>query len=552
MKTYTIGIDFGTLSGRCVLVDCENGQELAEAVSMYAHGVMDDRLPSGRELPPQFALQHPEDYLDVLRTTVREVLEKAQIPAEQVVGIGIDFTSCTVLPVNKAGVPLCMTPAFADEPHAYVKLWKHHAAQPEADELNELAARRKEPWLLAYGGRVSSEWALPKLLETLRNAPAVYAETARFMEAADWIVSTLIGEESCSRPFAGYKALYHNNTYPSNDFMVALDKGLDGVVGTKISECIAEIAAPAGRLCAAGAALTGLNEGTVIAVPQIDAHAAMPALQITEAGELMLIMGTSACHIVNAEEAVDVSGICGYVENGVIPGLVTYEAGQAAVGDIFDWFVKNCVPARYQTEADSRKISLHTLLTEKAELLAVGQTGLIALDWFNGNRSVLDDSQLSGMILGLDLSTKPEHIYRALLEATAFGTKKIVDALSFPIHTIKVAGGIANKNPLLMQIYADVLGKELGVCQSTQAAALGSAIYAATAAGIYPDIASAAKAMGTPVTKLYHPSQREHQAYELLYKEYVALHDYFGRDGNDVMKRLLSQRHEEWTDGGAV
>lgn len=539
MKKYTIGIDYGTLSGRCVLVDCENGQEIAEAVSVYAHGVMDECLPSGKKLPPQFALQHPEDYLQVLRTTVREVLEKAKIEPEQVVGVGIDFTSCTVLPVNKEGTPLCMMPDFADEPHAYVKLWKHHAAQPEADELNELAAVRKEPWLSAYGGRVSSEWALPKLLEILRNAPDVYAETARFMEAADWIISMLVGEETYSKPFAGYKALYHNNAYPSNDFMVALDKGLDGVVGTKLSQRIAQIASPAGKLCAAGADLTGLKEGTVVAVPQIDAHAAMPALQITEAGELMLIMGTSACHIVNANEAVDVSGICGYVEDGVIPGLVTYEAGQAAVGDIFDWFVKNCVPAHYQSEADSRDISLHTLLTEKAEKLTVGETGLIALDWFNGNRSVLDDSQLTGLILGLNLGTKPEHIYRTLLEATAFGTKKILDQLPFPIHTIKVAGGIANKNPLLMQIYADVLDKQIGVCQSTQAAALGSAIYAAVAANVYPDLATAAKAMGTPVTRYYDPNQRDHQAYAKLYEEYVLLHDYFGKGGNDVMKRLM-------------
>lgn len=539
MKTYTIGIDFGTLSGRCVLVDCVNGQELAEAVSVYAHGVMDEKLPSGKELPPLFALQHPEDYLQVLRTTVREVLEKAQVSPEQVVGVGIDFTACTVLPVNKDGTPLCMTAAFADEPHAYVKLWKHHAAQPEADELNTLAAQRKEPWLDAYGGRVSSEWALPKILETLHNAPDVYEETARFMEAADWLVSTLIGEERHSLPFAGYKALYHNDAYPSNDFMTALDKGLGGIVGTKLSENIVDFSAPAGHLCAAGAALIGLKEGTAVAVPQIDAHAAMPALQITGAGELMLIMGTSACHIVNAEEAVDVSGICGYVPEGVIPGLVTYEAGQAAVGDIFDWFVKNCVPYTYKEEADRRNINLHTLLTEKAATLSVGETGLIALDWFNGNRSVLDDSQLSGMILGLTLGTKPEEIYRALLEATAFGTKMILDALKFPIHTIKVAGGIANKNALLMQIYADVLNRPIGVCQSTQAAALGSAIYGAVAAGVYPDHSSAAKAMGTTVAKVYAPDSSRHEAYEKLYREYVLLHDHFGRGGNDVMKRLL-------------
>ena len=538
MKTYTIGIDFGTLSGRCVLVDCENGQEIAEAVCDYAHGVMDESLPTGKKLPPLFALQHPEDYLEVLKTTIREALKKAEIAPEQVKGVGIDFTSCTVLPVDETGTPLCMLPEFENEPHAYVKLWKHHAAQPEADALNALAEARKEPWLDAYGGRVSSEWALPKLLEILRNAPQVYEKTARFMEAGDWLVSKLIGKEIHSLPFAGYKALYHNGAYPSNDFVTALDQNLDGVVGTKLSEKIVDFSAPAGVLCQEGADLTGLTVGTVVAAPQIDAHAAMPALQITDAGELMLIMGTSSCQIVNTKQSKDVLGICGYVPDGVIPGLVSYEAGQSAVGDIFDWFVKNCVPASYAEEAAQKNVNLHTLLTEKAEKLAVGETGLVALDWFNGNRSVLDDSRLSGVILGLTLGTKPEHIYRALLEATAYGTKMILDTLAFPVHTIKVAGGIANKNALLMQIYADVLGRTIGVCQSTQAGALGSAIYGAVAAGIYPDLASAAQAMGAPVTKTYTPNPENQKAYEKLYGEYVTLHDYFGRGGNDVMHRL--------------
>ncbi|MBR4017134.1 MAG: ribulokinase [Oscillospiraceae bacterium] len=538
MKTYTIGLDYGTLSGRCVLVDCENGQELAEAVCVYPHGVMDDTLPGGEKLPPLYALQHPEDYLLVLRTTVREVLAKTGVAPEQVAGIGIDFTSCTILPVDETGTPLCLNPAYTGERHAYVKLWKHHAAQPEADELNALAEQRGEAWLDIYGGRISSEWMLPKVLEILRDAPEIYHKTARFMEAGDWIVSTLVGKEIHSISFAGYKGLYHNGHYPSNDFMVALDPGLDGIVGTKISKNIVDFTAPAGVLSDAGAALTGLCPGTTVAVPQIDAHAAMPALQITGAGELMLIMGTSACHIANAETGKNVSGICGYVPGGVFPGLYTYEAGQAAVGDIFDWFVKNCVPAAYQAEAEEKNCNLHALLTEKAERLAIGETGLVALDWFNGNRSVLDDSSLSGLILGLTLGTKPEHIYRALLESTAFGTKMILDAMQFPVRGIKVAGGIANKNALLMQIYADVLNQSIGICQSTQAGALGSAIYAAVAAGVYPDFAAAAEAMGTPVSKYYHPNPENHAAYQKLYEEYVRLHDYFGRGGNDVMHRL--------------
>ena len=358
------------------------------------------------------------------------------------------------------------------------------------------------------------------------------------------MISTLVGEEILGNSFAGYKALHYEGDYPSNDFMVALDKGLDGIVGTKLSRRIGNFSAPAGKLCPKGAELTGLPEGIPVAIPQIDAHAAMPALQITGAGEMMLIMGTSACLLVNAETGDPVKGVSGCVKDGVIPGLYTYEAGQAAVGDIFDWFVKNQVPAAYQKEAESRGISVHALLTEKAEKLAIGESGLLALDWFNGNRSVLDDSALSGLILGLTLRTKPEEIYRALLESTAFGAKMIADTLAqsrVKIKTLKVAGGIAHKNALLMQIYADVLGCEICLCQSSQAGALGSAIYAAAAAGIYPNIPTAAAAMGSPVVKTYTPKAENQKAYEKLYADYVTLYDYFGRGGNNVMKRLLGK-----------
>lgn len=544
MKKYTIGIDFGTLSGRCVVVDCENGRELAEAVCEYPNAVLDTQLPGGKKLPAHYALQHPADYWQVLKTAVPEAVKKAGIVPEEVAGIGIDFTACTILPVDARGTPLCLHPEYADEPHAYVKLWKHHAAQPEADEINALAEAREEKWLKNYGGKLSSEWMLPKVLEILRQAPKVYADTARFMEAADWVVSALVGEEIHSNSIAGYKALYFEGDYPSNDFMTALDKGLDGIVGTKLSRKIGGFSAPAGKLCPKGAEMTGLPVGTPVAIPQIDAHAAMPALQITDPGEMMLIMGTSACLLVNAETGDPVEGISGCVKDGVIPGLYAYEAGQAAVGDIFDWFVKNQVPAAYQQEAESRGISIHALLTEKAEKLAVGESGLLALDWLNGNRSVLDDSALSGLILGMTLQTKPEEIYRAWLESTAFGAKMIMDTLAqsrVKVKRLKAAGGIAHKNALLMQIYADVLDCEICLCQSTQAGALGSAIYAAAAAGIYPDIPAAAAAMGSPVVKTYTPNRSNQKAYEKLYCEYVKLYDYFGRGGNDVMKRLLGK-----------
>ena len=541
MKKYVIGIDFGTLSGRCVLVDVNTGEEVAESVLNYAHAVMDEILPNGEKLPSSFALQHPEDYLDVLRTTVPDVLSKAGISAEDVMGLGIDFTACTVLPMDEKGAPLCMKDGFKDNKHSYVKLWKHHAAQPEADEINELAAKRGEPWLPIYGGKVSCEWALPKILETLRKAPEVYDNTYRFIEAADWLSLMLTGEETHSAPFAGYKGLWNAETgYPSNDFMTALDPRLDGIVGTKLSEKVLGMDKKAGYINESGAALTGLNIGTPVSPPMIDAHAAMPALNITDDGDLMLIVGTSSCHILNSKEVKSVEGICGYVKDGVVPGLYTYEAGQAGVGDIFDWFVKNCVPAGYVEEAREKGISIHKLLREKASKLSVGESGLLALDWWNGNRSVLVNSNLTGMILGMTLGTKPEEIYRALIEATAFGLKVIVEQYEnsgISINSICAAGGIAQKDEMMMQIYADVLDREIRIAGSTQAGALGSAIYASVAAGAYADLKAAAEKLSKPDAKTYAPIAENAMAYKRLYGEYKTLHDYFGKE-NKVMERL--------------
>ena len=541
MSRYVIGIDYGTLSGRCVLVDVNSGEEIAESVLNYAHAVMDETLPNGEKLPSSFALQHPEDYLDVLRTTVPDVLSKAGVGAEDIIGLGIDFTACTVLPMDEKGTPLCMKDEFKDNKHSYVKLWKHHAAQPEADEINELAAKRGEPWLPIYGGKVSCEWALPKILETLRKAPEVYDNTYRFIEAADWLSFMLTGEETHSAPFAGYKGLWNAETgYPSNDFMTALDPRLDGIVGTKLSEKVLGMDKKAGYINESGAALTGLNIGTPVSLPMIDAHAAMPALNITDDGDLMLIVGTSSCHILNSKEVKSVEGICGYVKDGVVPGLYTYEAGQAGVGDIFDWFVKNCVPAGYAEEAREKGISIHKLLREKASKLSVGESGLLALDWWNGNRSVLVNSNLTGMILGMTLGTKPEEIYRALIEATAFGLKVIVEQYEnsgISINSICAAGGIAQKDEMMMQIYADVLDREIRIAGSTQAGALGSAIYASVAAGAYADLKAAAEKLSKPDAKTYAPIAENAMAYKRLYGEYKTLHDYFGKE-NKVMERL--------------
>lgn len=541
MKNYVIGLDFGTLSGRALLVDAETGEETAEAVYEYPHGVMDDSLPDGTKLPPLWALQHPGDYIETLKHTVPELLKKSGVRSGQVKGIGIDFTACTVLPVDEKGVPLCFDPRFESEPHAYVKLWKHHAAQAEADIINDTAKKLGESWIERYGGKVSCEWAEPKIYQIYREKPEVYRAAHRFIEAGDYVSFLLTGKETHSAVFAGYKALWNKRDgYPSKAFFSALAPELEGLVGTKLSENVLPVSAAAGELDARGAQLTGLEVGTPVALPMIDAHAAMPALGIHGAGALMMVLGTSTCHIINSETERHVPGICGVAEDSVIPGYFTYEAGQACCGDHFDWFVKNCLPSEYRAEAEKRGISAHKLLREKAMRLKPGESGLLALDWWNGNRSTLVDSELSGMILGMTLGTKPEEIYRALIEATAYGTKAIIDAFTengVSVNEIVAAGGIAVKDEMMMQIYADVTGREIKIAASAQSGAYGSALYAMAAAGLVSDISEAAKKYGKVRDTVYVPVKENTEIYASLYSEYKRLYEYFGHE-NGVMKRL--------------
>lgn len=532
MKRYAIGVDFGTLSARAVLVDTRDGREVAEAVSVYPHGVMDEHLPDGQKLPPLFALQHPADYLNALRETIPAVLRETGIAGEEIAGLGIDFTACTLLPVDRDGTPLCLSEEWAHEPHAWVKLWKHHAAQPEADEINRLAAARGERWLSRYGGKLSCEWALPKILETLRHAPDVFAATDRFTEAGDWLSRVLTGVETHSAPFAGYKACWSAETgYPSDAFFTALDPALHGLVGTRLAAEVAALGGTAGTLSERGAELTGLPVGTPLALPMIDGHAAMPAMNVVGEGEMMLVIGTSSAQMVNAAAGIEIPGICGYTDGGVIPELCTYEAGQCSVGDSFDWFVRNCVPADYAREAAEKGQNLHKYLREKAERLRPGESGLVALDWLGGNRNILGNANLRAVMVGMTLATRPEEMYRAWIEATAFGLRVIMERLAeygLSVRRICAGGGIAQKDPMLMQIYADVTGKEIRVTGTKQAGALGSAMYAAVAGGLYPDICAASDAMSPPGRTVYRPIPEQVAAYEPLFAEYRRLHDLFG------------------------
>ncbi len=541
-----VGIDFGTLSGRAVVVRVSDGRELGSAVSEYAHGVLDRALPSGRVLPPDWALQVPSDYLDVLRTAVPEALAASGVDASDVIGIGTDFTACTVLPVLDDGTPLCELPELADRPHAYVKLWRHHAAQAHADRINALAHERGEPWIARYGGKLSSEWELAKGLQLLQEDPEVYDRTAAWVEAADWIVWQLCGTYVRNACTAGYKAVWQDGAYPSKDFLAALDPAFADFITDKVERPIAQLGDLAGRLTAEAAAWTGLPEGIAVCVGNVDAHVAAPAAQAVEPGQLVAIMGTSTCHIMSSDALADVPGMCGVVDGGIVPGLWGYEAGQSGVGDIFGWFVDTSVPGHYRDEAERAGRTVHEHLTELAARQRVGEHGLLALDWHSGNRSVLVDHELSGLVVGLTLQTRPEDVYRALIEATAFGTRTILEAFEasgVPVTEFVVAGGLV-KNAFLMQVYADVLRRPLSVIASQQGPALGSAMHAAVAAGAYADIHAAAAAMGRVHRAVYAPDRDRADAYDRLFAEYRLLHDHFGRGGNDVMHRLRALRRE--------
>ncbi|WP_022873493.1 ribulokinase [Nesterenkonia alba] len=551
-----IGVDFGTLSGRALVVRVSDGAELGTAVHEYDHGVMDSRLTAhqNQPLPPEWALQVPADYVNVLKNAVPAAVRDAGVSPEQVIGIGTDFTACTMVPTTSDGTPLNELEQYADRPHAYVKLWKHHAAQGQADRINELAHSRNEPWIGRYGGFISSEWEFAKGLQLLEEDPELYEAMDHWVEAADWIIWQLTGEYVRNACTAGYKGIYQDGKYPDEDFLTALNPEFAGFVREKLDHTIGQLGSQAGTLTKQAAEWTGLPEGIAVAVGNVDAHVTAPAADAVEPGQMVAIMGTSTCHVMNGETLAEVPGMCGVVDGGITEGAYGYEAGQSGVGDIFAWYVRNQVPGDYAAEAEARGISLHELLTEKSQDQPVGAHGLIALDWHSGNRSVLVDHELSGLILGQTLATTPEDGYRALLESTAFGTRTIIEAFNtsgVPVRELVVAGGLL-KNRFLMQTYADITGLEISTITSSQGPALGSAIHAAVAAGAYEDVRSAGAVMGGRTRAAYVPDPQRAEAYSALFGEYTKLHDYFGRGENDVMRRLKAIRRDAVTQADSA
>ena len=534
--TVALGLDFGTESVRALLVDLK-GNERGSAVAQYQHGQILDTLPtSGRKLPPSYALQDPQDWLDSAAKAVHSALHQAKAAADDIVGIGVDFTSCTMLPTLADGTPLCQLARFKNQPLAWPKLWKHHGAKDQTEQINQVARQRQEPFLKNYGGIIGLEWFFPKILETLENAPAVYMAAEVWLEAGDWFVWQLVGGAAEDLPRstcqAGYKAMWSREAgYPAPAFLKAVHPDLANVVRDKMPGRLLAPGESAGELSAQAAKLLRLRPGIPVSAATIDAHAGVPGAGAADPGTLVMVLGTSSCHMLNATENRFVPGVAGIVEGGILPGLVGYETGQPAVGDAFDWLRRLLGQPEFAT------------LDEAARAVPAGADGVSCLDWFNGCRTPLMDGGLRGAFTGLTLQHRPAHLYRAILEASAFGVRWIVDGLregGVPVNKFVATGGLPHHNPLLVEIYADVLGETISVHPSKHGPALGAAILGALAAGKertgFSSAGAATRAMAAVPKgasgrelRVVRPNRRHRAAYDAAYKEYRRLAELFQR-----------------------
>ena len=524
-----LGLDFGTESVRALLVDLK-GQEHGSSVARYRHGQITRSLPgSDEKLPADFALQNPRDWVDSAGAASRSALRRAGAAGRSVISIGVDFTSCTMLPTLRDGTPLCLIDRFKGEKFAWPKLWKHHGAKTQTDRINDVARRRREPWLARYGGIIGLEWFFPKILETLDEAPHVYEAAEVWLEAGDWLVWQLVGCDTDDLPRstcqAGYKAMWNGTDgYPSPAFFRALHPKLESVVTTKMAGRLLSPGESAGELCPTMARKMGLADGArpiPVSAATIDAHAGVPGAGVGEPSTLVMVMGTSSCHMLNSRVEHLVPGIAGVVDGGILPGYFGYETGQAAVGDAFDWFRRAVGHKNF------------TRLNESARQLNAGADGVLCMDWLNGCRTPLMDGRLTGAFTGLGLGHGAAHLYRALLEASALGLRWIVDVLrdgGVPVRRFVATGGLPHHNPLFVQICADVLRERIIVHPSTQGPALGAAILGVLAAGRgvtgFASTSTAVNAMarakpGTPREPLIvRPNRRHAKVYDGIYERY--------------------------------
>ncbi len=546
MRRVSLGIDFGTESCRAIVVDLADGAELAVQVNAYRHGVIDSVFPAtGAELPLNWALQSPDDYLESMKIAVRGALEAADITSDEVIGVGVDTTACTLIPTKADATPLASTDRFRAEPFAYAKLWKDHSSESQAQRVSALAVERGESFIDYYSGKISSEWVLPKLLKLYEEAPDVFEAAEKVYECGDWITTLLVGHEARALAVAGFKAAHqpHLGGYPQADYLDALAPGFSAVV-SKLGQDLLAPGEKAGVLTAEWAEAFGLRPGIAVAAGHLDAQVAAVGAGVMQPGEMLLVMGTSVCNLMPAREDAAVPGMAGLVQGGLDAGSWAYEAGQAGVGDTFGWFVKNMVPPRYFEIADEEGVSVFEILERAAAAMPPGGQGIVALDWFNGNRSTLMDQRLSGLFVGMTLRTRAEELYRALIESAAFGQRAIFEAFQeagVPVRRVVACGGLPSRAPLLMQTLADVLDMEIEVSASANTPALGAALHAAVAAGAdaggFGDLASAA-AIASPVSATYRPDPDRKRRFDEIYRIYAHLYHQFGEQDRAVMHGL--------------
>lgn len=538
-EKYSIGLDFGTLSARAVIANVKNGKTLPyESIFIYPHAILNKIEDT--KLPANYALQHPKDYIDALKFLICDILENNSVDKNSIIGIGIAFTDCTVFPINKDFIPLCLTDKYKDEPHAYSKLWKHHAAEKYTKAVENAAISYNSSILSVTGGKMTSEFLIPKLYETFCEAPELYNDTYKFILAGDYIASLLIGKKAIHSKSFSAKQHYNDTCFPSKDFFALIDSDFANVYEEKTVTTLSSVELPIGRLCREWAEITGLSTSVAISAPIIDALSSISAAGI-ELGRIVLSLGTSAVVETLTDKTASINGVLATSYESVAKGFNTIEAGLAAMGDLFDWFIKNCVPESYTQNAKRCGMNMHQYLRSLAMQQKIGEHKLIALDWFNGSRSIVLDNDLSGLIIGLRLSTKPEDIYRAFIESTVFGIRRIFDCFKsqgIEISSISATGSIAAKDPFLMQTAASVLNMPIECLASKQATALGSAIYGAVAGGAYTSVADASKSMHSPVATTYHPISEDNEKYEKLYSRYLELCDHFQK--NDSLMKFLS------------
>ncbi|NMB26232.1 MAG: ribulokinase [Firmicutes bacterium] len=563
-RRFTLGFDYGTNSVRALVVDIATGEEVGTSVHNYKAGVDGVIMDP---IDPNVARQDPKDYLDGLELAGRGAIQAAKASTQgfspdSIIGIGVDTTGSTPMPVDAKGMPLGLDPTFADNPNAMAWLWKDHTSYEEAQAITAKAAKTRPHFLAKCGGAYSSEWFWSKIWHCLKVDPEVFDAAHTWVELADLIPGVLTNTLAPSKLkrsvcAAGHKGMFSADWlgYPDEEFLISLEPRL-GRIRKSLPNVAYTAGERAGVLSEEWAARLGLRPGIAVSIGAFDAHMGAVGAGVKE-GTLVKIIGTSTCDVAVASKAKglpDVPGVCGIVDGSVLPDYFGLEAGQSAVGDIFNWFVRNCVPADYWSEARQRDMDIHELLTEKASRFHPGESGLVALDWNNGNRTVLVDVRLSGLMLGQTLQTRPEEMYRALIEGTAYGARVIIERLEeYGVHIEEVVncGGIAEKNDMLMQIYADVTNRTMKISRSAQTPALGAAMFAAVAAGTqeggFATVEDAQAAMGGLKDKQFVPIPTHVEIYEQLFAIYKELHDAFGTQaytGNlyHIMKNLLDLR----------